>query len=179
MEGMVRKTLLIILCLFISSSLTSSHPKPAKPCKRITLYYHDTMFKGNNVQNASAAAITNSTGLGSFKFGETVVFDDPMTEDGDLASPAMARAQGFYFYNMKNTYNAWFAYSLVFNSSQYKGTINVMGADIMDVDRRDLSVVGGTGDFFMARGIVTFISDVVEGADYFRLKMDVKLFECY
>ncbi|KAK8658066.1 hypothetical protein V6N13_036279 [Hibiscus sabdariffa] len=76
---------------------------------------------------------------------------------------------------MKTTFNAWFAYTLVFNSSDYKGTLNIMGADMMMEKTRDLSVVGGTGDFFMARGIATFQTMTVEGAKYFRLKMDIKL----
>ena len=54
-----------------------------------------------------------------------------------------------------------------------------MGADIMDEETRDLSVVGGTGDFFMARGIATFRTDTFQGDDYFRLQMDIKLYECY
>ncbi|KAK8603764.1 hypothetical protein V6N13_096234 [Hibiscus sabdariffa] len=103
-----------------------------------------------------------------------VVFDDPMTKDQHLLSPPVARAQGFYFYDMKTTFNAWFAYTLVFNSSDYKGTLNIMGADMMMEKTRDLSVVGGTGDFFMARGIATFQTMTMEGAKYFRLKMDIK-----
>ena len=44
---------------------------------------------------------------------------------------------------------------------------------------RDLSVVGGTGDFFMARGIATLQTDTLQGDFYFRLLMDIKLYECY
>ncbi|XP_052171215.1 dirigent protein 5-like [Diospyros lotus] len=176
------KSCFIFLLLVSSSFLAESRTfKPRKPCKRLVLYLQETMFKGNNAANATAATIANpnGTGLGGFKFGKTVVFDDPMTVDNHLHSPAVARAQGFYFYDMKTTYNAWFAYSLVFNSSDYRGTLNIMGADMMDEESRDLSVVGGTGDFFMARGICTFRTDEVEGADYFRVQMDIKLYECH
>ncbi|KAH7864327.1 hypothetical protein Vadar_028366 [Vaccinium darrowii] len=171
--------------LFISSYVLGVQSKTVisskQPCKRLVLYYHDTMFTGNNVDNATAAIIANpnGTGLGPFKFGKTVVFDDPMTADKQFLSPPVARAQGLYFYDMKTTYNAWYAYSLVFNSTKYKGTLNIMGADMMDEATRDLSVVGGTGDFFMTRGIATFRTDDVEGADYFRVEMDIKLYECY
>lgn len=64
---------------------------------------------------------------------------------------------------MKNDYSAWFAYTLVFNSSEYKGTLNIMGADLMPEKTRDLSVVGGTGDFFMARGIATYVHNRCRG----------------
>ena len=54
-----------------------------------------------------------------------------------------------------------------------------MGADLMAVETRDLSVVGGTGDFFMTKGIATIQNDTKQGIKYFRLKMDIKLYECY
>ncbi|KAF8413266.1 hypothetical protein HHK36_001242 [Tetracentron sinense] len=128
--------------------------------------------------NATSAAAANETKLGDFNFGKLIVFDDPITKDTHLLSPPVARAQGFYFYDMKSNYNAWFAYTLIFNSSDYKGTLNLMGADMMMQETRDISVVGGTGDFFMARGIATFRTDTFQGADYFRLQMDIKLYEC-
>ncbi|KAI3505269.1 hypothetical protein L1887_27299 [Cichorium endivia] len=150
-----------------------------KPCKRFVLYYHDTLFNGTNNANATSAAAVNATRLGNFYLGKLVVFDDPMTTDNHLLSPPVARAQGFYFYDMKTTYNAWFSYTLIFNSSEHKGTINIMGADMMDEKTRDLSVVGGTGDFFMTRGICTFRTDIQQGIAYFRVQMDIKLYECY
>ncbi|KAL7111771.1 hypothetical protein ACP275_05G110900 [Erythranthe tilingii] len=150
---------------------------PKKPCKRIVLYYHNILFNGTDAANATSAMITNRA-LGS-EFGMMVVFDDPLTENGHLRSPEAARAQGFYFYDRKKTYSAWFAYTVIFNTTQYKGTLNIMGADPLPEKTRDLSVVGGTGDFFMARGIATFKTDEVEGDFYFRLQMDIKLYECY
>lgn len=167
---------IIILTSFflIANSKTQ---KPEKPCKRLVLYYHDILFNITNSANATSANVSNPV-LGDFNFGMLVVFDDPITEDQNLMSTAVARAQGFYLYNMKSKYNAWFAYTLVFNSSEYCGTLNIMGADIIQQKTRDLSIVGGTGDFFMARGIVTFSTDAVEGLGYFRLKMDIKLYEC-
>ncbi|KAL4382982.1 hypothetical protein GQ457_15G008990 [Hibiscus cannabinus] len=174
---------LFFLILFVSQHYSVSAMKkslnPKKPCKRFILYYHDILFGGNDVANATSAATANATRLGNTSFGMLVVFDDPMTKDQHLLSPPVARAQGFYFYDMKTTYNAWFAYTLVFNSSDHKGTLNIMGADMMMEKTRDLSVVGGTGDFFMARGIATLQTMATEGIKYFRLKMDIKLYECY
>ena len=150
-----------------------------EPCKRLELYYHDILFNGTDLANATSAKATNKTALGDFKFGMLVVFDDPITLDNNLLSPPVARAQGFYFFDKKNDFNAWFAFTLVFNSTQYKGTINIMGADLIAAQTRDLSVVGGTGDFFMTKGIATVQTDTLQGDNYFRLKLDVKLYECY
>ncbi|MCD7446034.1 hypothetical protein HAX54_031517 [Datura stramonium] len=148
------KILFIILtsCFLMANSKTL---KPEKPCKRLVLYYHDILFNVTNSANATSANVStppNNVGLGDFNFGMLVVFDDPVTRDQNLVSTPVARAQGFYLYDMKN---------------------------IIDKETRDLSIVGGTGDFFMARGVVTFSTDAVEGLGYFRLKMDIKLYECY
>ncbi|KAG8382179.1 hypothetical protein BUALT_Bualt05G0049800 [Buddleja alternifolia] len=180
MNALTQKPYLIIFFLLISiSSYTQAKTlKQNQPCKQIILYYHDILFNGTDLSNATSAQITNETAL-SHNFGMMVVFDDPMTKDGRLLSPPVARAQGFYFYDRKNTYNAWFAYTLIFNSTDYKGTLNIMGADPLPEKTRDLSVVGGTGDFFMTRGIATFTTEEVQGDYYFRLKMDIKLYECY
>ncbi|KAF7014584.1 hypothetical protein CFC21_028566 [Triticum aestivum] len=162
---------------------------PDEPCKKMTLYLHDILYNGvNNSANATAAPATKPTDLstthwsnGTF-FGMLVVFDDPVTEGTALPigqeEPA-ARAQGFYFYDKKESYSGWFSFSLVFNSKACRGTLNLMGADPMDAETRDFSVVGGTGDFFMARGVATIHTDATEGYFYFRLKMDIKLYECY
>jgi hypothetical protein len=112
-------------------------------------------------------------------FGEVVVFNDVVTAGRALASEPVARAEGFYFYDKKESPSAWFAFSLVFNSTAHRGTLNLMGADPIAEKTRDISVVGGTGDFFMARGIATLRTDTFEGLYYFRLQMDIKLYECY
>ncbi|KAL6657527.1 hypothetical protein ACP70R_005307 [Stipagrostis hirtigluma subsp. patula] len=156
-----------------------------EPCQKMTVFYHDILYNGNNTANATSAAATQPTALstshwsnGTF-FGMLVVFDDLVTAEEALESPPVARAQGFYFYDKKDSYNAWIAFSLVFNSTAYQGTLNLMGADLMYQDTRDISVVGGTGDFFMARGVATLRTDSFEGSYYFRLQMDIKLYECY
>ncbi|KAL3741475.1 hypothetical protein ACJRO7_017021 [Eucalyptus globulus] len=172
----------LLICLFLSLASQLSLARPSrklKPCKHIVLYMHDIIFKGNNSANATEAAATSPVGLGPFSFGQVSIFDDPMTKDQNLHSPPVARAQGFYFYDMKTAPSAWFAYTLVFNSTEYKGTINVMGSDFIPAKTRYLSVVGGTGDFFMTRGIVELQTGGFVLYEYFRLKMDVKLYECY
>ncbi|XP_062074480.1 dirigent protein 5-like [Humulus lupulus] len=186
MRGETSENLASYFILFLGIAVASHSALASKkllkeqsPCKSFVLYYHDTLFNGTDAVNATSAMVANKTSLGDFNFGMLVVFDDPMTTDNHLLSPPVARAQGFYFYDKKNEYNAWFAYTLVFNSSEHKGTLNIMGADLMPEKTRDLSVVGGTGDFFMARGIVTLQTDTLQGDFYFRLKMDIKLYECY
>lgn len=178
--GFIFLSLLAIIALFYSQPISAANKKrPISPCKRFVVHYHDVMFNGTNSVNATAAVVVNDTALSQTKFGKFVVFDDKMTYDENLSSPEAARAQGFYIYDIKESYGAWFAFSLIFNSTEHKGTLNLLGADLMAEKTRDLSVVGGTGDFFMARGIASVETDSFEGFRYFRLKMDIKLYECY
>ncbi|OEL22848.1 Dirigent protein 5 [Dichanthelium oligosanthes] len=155
------------------------------PCKEMTVYYHDILYNGANTANATSAAVvqptllSRSASINDTYFGEVVVFNDLVTAGQELSSEPVARAQGFYFYDRKEAPNAWLAFSLVFNSTAYKGTLNLMGADLMLEKTRDISIVGGTGDFFMARGVATLRTDSFEGLYYFRLQMDIKLYECY
>ncbi|CAN6212471.1 unnamed protein product [Urochloa humidicola] len=104
-----------------------------EPCKKMTVYYHDILYNGeNNTANATSAAVTKPAAAlsksnwsnGTF-FGMLVVFDDLVTEEQALASEPVARVQGFYVYDKKEAYNVWISFTLVFDSKVYKGTLNV------------------------------------------------------
>ncbi|XP_072968214.1 dirigent protein-like [Typha angustifolia] len=178
-------TILLLLLLLSSLSSYALGERRREPCKHLVLYFHDILYNGRNLANSTSAIVGapawgNRTILADPKnFGDVVVFDDPITLDNDPHSEPVGRAQGIYLYDTKETYTAWFAFSFVLNSTDHKGTINFMGADPITVKTRDISVVGGTGDFFMARGVATLMTDAYEGTVYFRLKVDIKIYDCY
>ncbi|ERM93704.1 hypothetical protein AMTRI_Chr02g217100 [Amborella trichopoda] len=176
-----------IVFFFFILHCAASHQRHSvhKPCKRLIFYFHDIIYDGTNAQNATATLVgapqgANLTKLtGNNHFGDLAVFDDPITLDNNLHSPPVGRAQGMYFYDKKEFYTAWLGFSFVLNSTNYLGTLNFIGADPLLQTTRDISVVGGTGDFFMARGVATISTDAYEGEVYFRLKVNIKLYECY
>uniref|UniRef100_A0A5B6YRL2 Dirigent protein n=1 Tax=Davidia involucrata TaxID=16924 RepID=A0A5B6YRL2_DAVIN len=177
-----------LLLLFVFLSGSSAYPgkkKQYKPCKHLVLYFHDIIYNGKNADNATSTIIGAREGFNStilatqFHFGNLVVFDDPITLDNNLHSPPVGRAQGLYLYDTKDTFTAWLGFSFVLNTTDYQGTINFIGADPILVKTRDISVVGGTGDFFMHRGIATVMTDAFEGEVYFRLQVDIKFYECW
>ena len=183
---------LLLILLLISSSTTAYgygkriQGRNPNPCKRLVFYFHDIIYNGKNAKNATAAIVGSPAWgnriklAGQNHFGDLVVFDDPITLDNNLHSAPIGRAQGFYIYDKKDIFTAWLGFSFVFNSTRYyKGSINFAGADPLMNKTRDISVVGGTGDFFMARGIATLMTDAFEGEAYFRLHVDIKLFECW
>ncbi|XP_021912165.1 disease resistance response protein 206 [Carica papaya] len=175
-----------IICSTSSAYPTGKMKKSYKPCKQFVLYFHDILYNGKNKDNATAAIVagpegTNRTILAdNFHFGNIAVFDDPITVDTNLHSKPVGRAQGFYIYDTKNTFTAWLGFTFVLNSTLHgQGTINFMGADPILVKSRDISVVGGTGDYFMHRGVASIMTDAFEGDVYFRLRVDIKFYECW
>ncbi|MCH85939.1 disease resistance response protein, partial [Trifolium medium] len=148
--------MLLALC-----SANPSKRKPYTPCKNLVFYYHDIIYNGVNAANATSSIVAarqgaNLTKLATqFHFGDIVVFDDPITLDNNLHSTPIGRAQGLYVYDGKNIFTAWFSLALVFNGPHHQGTITLAGADPTLQKTRTLTVTGGTGDFFMHRGIAT------------------------
>uniref|UniRef100_A0A2P2NYK9 Dirigent protein n=1 Tax=Rhizophora mucronata TaxID=61149 RepID=A0A2P2NYK9_RHIMU len=185
---MKKETSCIVLFLFMFLATSSAYParkRPYKPCKQLVLYFHDVVYNGKNADNATAAIVAAPEGAnrtilaGQFHFGNVVVFDDPITLDNNFHSKPVGRAQGMYIYDTTNTFTSWLAFSFVFNSTDHQGTVNFVGADPIMIKTRDISVVGGTGDFFMHRGIATIMTDAFEGEVYFRLRVDIKFYECW
>ncbi|XP_071702930.1 disease resistance response protein 206-like [Rutidosis leptorrhynchoides] len=177
-----------VFFLFLYFVVSSAYPgmkKPHNPCKNLVLFFHDVIFNGKNAANATSALVGapqwgNLTILADqFHFGNVAVFDDPITLDNNFHSVPVGRAQGMYMYDSKNTFNAWLGFTFTLNSTQHQGTISFIGADPLLLKTRDISVVGGTGDFFMHRGIATIMTDSYEGDVYFRLRVDIKFYECW
>ncbi|KAG6636667.1 hypothetical protein I3843_11G124000 [Carya illinoinensis] len=187
LKNLILSFFLLFLLVGISSTTAASAGKikVRRPCKRLIFYFHDILYNGKNSKNATSAIVgapawgNRTIMAGQSHFGDLVVFDDPITLDNNLHSTPVGRAQGFYLYDQKDIFTAWLGFSFVFNSTQHKGSINFAGADPLMNKTRDISVVGGTGDFFMARGIATLMTDAFEGEVYFRLRVDTKLYECW
>lgn len=159
---------------------------PLKPCRNLVLYFHDIIYNGSNAHNATSALVgapygANLTFLAGKDnhFGDLAAFNDPITLDNNLHSPPVGRAQGLYLYDNKNTLTAWLGFTFVLNSAHYKGTITFAGADPILTTYRDVSVVGGTGDFLMAKGIATISTDAYQIDAYFCLCVNITLYECY
>ncbi|CAL1373523.1 unnamed protein product [Linum trigynum] len=187
-------SLLLILLVaatffFTSSSATSrntdSKKKPLVPCKKLDLYFHDILYDGHNAANATSSIVASPVGGSgtrtalspSFHFGDVIVFDDPVTLDKNIHSTPVGRAQGSYIFDAKSTYSVWLGFAFVLNSADYKGCITFAGAEPVTLKTRDVPVVGGTGDFFMHRGIATTSDEVVDG--HLCVRVQIRFYECY
>ncbi|MED6136771.1 hypothetical protein PIB30_058965 [Stylosanthes scabra] len=129
-------------------------------------------MKGNNLLPLSCCSC--------FQHGQYLGnIDKELLSNLEKLNNVIGKAQGFYHYDRKDTFTAWLGFSFVFNSTYHKGTINFVGAVPILNKTRDISVIGGTGDFFMHRGIATISMDAFEGAVYFRLLVDINFYECW
>ncbi|KAF7021034.1 hypothetical protein CFC21_034045 [Triticum aestivum] len=88
-------------------------------------------------------------------FGDTIVIDDALTATSSAASPAVGRAQGRYIWASKGNPELLVTMEVLLTSGPYAGSsVTVVGRDDIGAAVRELSVVGGTGQFRMATGYV-------------------------
>lgn len=151
--------------------MPTAKKKQPQPCKHLVLYFHDIIYSGQNAANATSAIVAGPQGADFNYFGilDVVIFDDPITLDNNLHCKPVGRAQGLYLCDEKEVFTAWLGFTFVLNTTDRKGILTFLGADPIMVKTRDISMVGGTKDFFMSRGIATIMTDAFEGEVYFRL----------
>ncbi|TVU49925.1 hypothetical protein EJB05_01269, partial [Eragrostis curvula] len=93
--------------------------------------------------NANQSTVVNPGSLGNMAVNNWTVYDGPGSD-----AKIVARAQGFHI-QAGNWHNS---FSLVFENERYKGsTLQVMG---IVVERGEWAIVGGTGEFAMATGVI-------------------------
>ncbi|WVZ64530.1 hypothetical protein U9M48_014031 [Paspalum notatum var. saurae] len=88
-------------------------------------------------------------------FGDTIVIDDVLTQGAARSSAMVGRAQGHYIWASTGNPELLVTMNVVLTSGPYAGSsVTVVGRDDIGAAVRELSVVGGTGQFRMARGYV-------------------------
>jgi hypothetical protein len=118
----------------------------------IKLYWHDVLSGASpTAVQVAHAAVTNTSKTG---FGAVVVIDDQLTEGPDLkSSKPLGRAQGIYIGAGKDEVSLLMNMNFVFQAGKYNGsTVAIMGRNAVFNAVREMAVVGGTGEFRMARG---------------------------
>ncbi|KAK8952059.1 hypothetical protein KSP39_PZI004551 [Platanthera zijinensis] len=153
------KTLLLISIMAISTAaVTSMHDgffeKPAKTLEKYThihLYTH-ILVHG---PNSSAVKVVQGPTKQALGFGEIVVADNPLTEGPDLSSKLLGREQAVYI-GVSQDYSkasSLVTANLVFTAGEHKeSTITIVGREPLFNFEREMTVVGGTGAFRLARG---------------------------
>ncbi|WVZ49598.1 hypothetical protein U9M48_000940 [Paspalum notatum var. saurae] len=86
----------------------------------------------------------------------TIVVDDFTIRDGPADNANLvARARGMHVADGRDEWNWLFCHSIMFTDSRFKGSSLKMLGDFHDEADGEWAIVGGTGQFAYARGVVT------------------------
>ncbi|CAN6197078.1 unnamed protein product [Urochloa humidicola] len=143
-------TLLAILVVLAAGPLALTRPAAAATSAHLHFYMHDV----TGGPSPTAVQVINGPRSGS-SFGNTMVIDDKLTESTSESSATVGRAQGYYMVASVANLEFMVNMNVVLTSGPYaNSSLAVLGRDDVSVPVRELSVVGGTGQFRMARGYV-------------------------
>ncbi|XP_027103347.1 dirigent protein 22-like [Coffea arabica] len=119
---------------------------------RLHFYFHDTVSgKSPTAVTAAGAKLASPT-----MFGLINTADDPMTVGPELNSTLLGRAQGIYASADQNEVGLAMYMNYYFTAGKYRGsTLSLLGRNAGLHSIREMSIVGGTGVFRLARGIAT------------------------
>lgn len=80
-----------------------------------------------------------------------------MTEGPEVSSKLVGRGQGLYASAGSEEFSLLMVWSVVFKSGEYNGSsLTILGRNPTLRPVREMCIVGGTGVFRLARGILTF-----------------------
>ncbi|KAL1535069.1 dirigent protein 22-like [Salvia divinorum] len=132
-------------------NLKQSQPKVTK----LHFYYHNSRNPEMNlsaVQVASAPVFSDQPPY----FGVLTITDDPLTVGPEISSKRVGYAQGFYATSSLEEVSMLMGATFIFTDGEYKGsTLAILGRNAIGDRYREMPIVGGTGLFRLARGIVT------------------------
>ncbi|ONK66482.1 uncharacterized protein A4U43_C06F8630 [Asparagus officinalis] len=142
--------LLLLVSLSTTLPFSSQSPPPQKST-HLHLYFHE-INAGPNKTTTVVIAPSNSTSSG---FGTIVAFDDELREGPDPNSKLVGRAQGQGSAVSKEEQAYLFNSNFIFVEGEYNGsTLAVYGRIVIASSIREWSIIGGTGEFRLARGYV-------------------------
>lgn len=168
--------LALVVALVLSVSAPAALASGSK-ATRIRLYIHER-FEGANATVASP--LLRSPLGGNATFGEPGVIDDELRAGPHPGSELVGRFQGFFVGTDRAGPSYLSTVTLVFTAGERRGsTLTVQGQYHFDFDGAavERAVVGGTGEFRMARGysVMKVVSAPTPQTVVFRIDLVVLL----
>ncbi|CAN4124674.1 unnamed protein product [Withania somnifera] len=121
---------------------------------KLHFYFHDTVVGKN--PSAIQIAQANNTYQSPTWFGLVRMMDNPLTVKPEPNSEVIGRAQGFYGSASFEDFEYLMNLNIVFTKGIYNGsTLGILGHNQIFHKYREMSIVGGSGVFRLARGIAT------------------------
>ncbi|KAK6156034.1 hypothetical protein DH2020_010282 [Rehmannia glutinosa] len=121
---------------------------------KLHFYYQDTLTgEKRTIWKVAESDITSTSPT---SFGLIYMVDNLLTAGPDPDSQVVGRAQGTAGFADLHNIALQMGLNFVFTEGEYKGsTISVLGRNpVVEENCRELPIVGGTGVFRMARGVV-------------------------
>ncbi|KAL7588618.1 hypothetical protein Lser_V15G40214 [Lactuca serriola] len=166
---MKKEQVILMLCTLVIAiplvQSVSEGPKAVKnwfkelPLKKqkstnLHFYFHDTIAGPG--QTAYQVFDSNITSTTMSQFGLGFMFDNPLTVDPEASSMRIGRGQGLFGSASLEIPRFLMNLNFVFTEGSFNGsTLQVLGTNPILSQVREMSVVGGTGVFRLARGIAT------------------------
>ncbi|KAL5197027.1 hypothetical protein ABZP36_000539 [Zizania latifolia] len=121
---------------------------------KFKVFFHDVVG-GPNPTAIRVAQAASTNGSSTF-FGAVVAIDDPLTSTSASGSAGeVGRAQGSYTFADQRTFGLLMNMNFVFTAGEHNGsTLTIFGRNEVLSQVREMSIVGGSGKFRMARGYV-------------------------
>lgn len=123
---------------------------------KLHFYYHNSR---NPEKNLSAVQVAKSPPLFSENppyFGVLTITDDPLTTGPEISSKIVGYGQGFYATSSLEEVSMLMGVTFIFTDGKYNGsTLVILGRNPIGEMYRELPIIGGSGVFRLARGVVT------------------------
>lgn len=155
----ISKLTVLVALLAAVGVMNSPTAVAKKHTKVLNFFLHDRLLA--NIDPSSFVIVPPLAGPStdphqSF-FGTLAVFDDSMTVSPDEASLEIGRGRGFYLFDQNSTAVPAIEFSWTAEFNQASGytpgsTLTFKGFDRLTDPVREIAIVGGTGDFRLARG---------------------------
>ncbi|KAK1434792.1 hypothetical protein QVD17_00546 [Tagetes erecta] len=129
-------------------------PLKKEKVTKLHFYFHDNTSGPN--QTAFQIAESNISSTTVTQFGRTFMFDNPLTVEPDARSTRIGKGQGFFGAASFEEPRFLMNLNFVFTQGKYNGsTLQFLGTNPILHQVREMSIVGGTGVFRLARGVAT------------------------
>ncbi|ERN13412.1 hypothetical protein AMTR_s00041p00181310 [Amborella trichopoda] len=126
-------------------------------------FQHRVMKRDTRPSKGEAVAGANTTLTSPTSFGLVNVVDNTLTKGPKPTSKLIGRGQGFFASSSQSEISFFMAIDFVFMEGKFNGsTLTMVGRNPIMHKEREMTVVGGSGAFRLARGYAiakTFVSD--------------------
>eukprot|EP01018_Ginkgo_biloba_P024415 Gb_12515 [translate_table: standard] len=132
----------------------------------LQFYMHDIVLGKNATVIQVAPGNSTASAMEGSLFGSVFVIDDPLTETPDPNSRLVGRAQGLYAISSQGEFSLLMALTYAMESGKFKGsTLSVVGKNMVLRKQREMPIVGGSGQFRLARGYAFAQTYSIQGPD--------------